>query len=59
MVYINNGIAYHMSKYTKKFCVEIGLLYMIWLAQLPDLNPSKTSGTLLKYGLVVVVTKFI
>ena len=39
MRYMDDGAAYHTSKYTKKFCAEVGLLRMIWPAQSPDLNP--------------------
>ncbi len=39
MIYIDDGAAYHTSKYTKKFCVKVGLLHMIWPAQSLNLNP--------------------
>ncbi len=30
MIYIDDGAVYYTSKYTKKFCAELGLLCMIW-----------------------------
>ena len=38
MIYIDDDARYYTSKYTKKFCAEVGLLRIIWPAQLPDLN---------------------
>ena len=38
MIYIDDSARYHISKYTKKFCTEVGLLRMIWPMQSPDLN---------------------
>ena len=29
MIYIDDGTGYHISKYTKNFYAEVGLLYMI------------------------------
>ena len=29
MIYIDDGAGYHISKYTKNFYAEVGLLYMI------------------------------
>lgn len=39
IIYIDDNIVYHTSKQTKKFCAEVGLLHMMWLAQFVDLNP--------------------
>lgn len=41
MIYIDNGVLYHMSKYIKKFFIEIEFLHMIWPAQSLDLKPIK------------------
>lgn len=39
MIWIDDGAAYHTSKFATKFCREVGLLRMNWPAPFPDLNP--------------------
>ena len=39
MINMDNGAAYHTSKYIKTLCRDVGLLRVIWAAQSPDLNP--------------------
>ncbi len=58
IIYMDNGAAYYTSKYIKKFYTKVGLLCMIWPAQLPDLNPIKNLWHIIKIRLVVVVIKF-
>lgn len=39
MIWMDDGIGYHASKMTTKWCHKFGLSPMPWLVQLPDLNP--------------------
>ena len=38
---MDDSVAYHTSKYTKKFCIEVRFLHIMWLVQSPDLNHIK------------------
>lgn len=59
MIWMDDGAAYHISKFITKFCRDTQDFYA-WngLRNLPYSTLSKTSGELLKYGLTGAVTEF-
>lgn len=48
MIWMNNNACYYTSKITTMHCRYIGLIYMNWLAQSPNVNPIENLWWIIK-----------
>lgn len=48
MIYMDNSARYYISKYIKKICHNVKLLYIIWSLQSPNFNLIKNLCCIIK-----------